>query len=257
MYDIPPPLPFTTIPGDVRATLAATGSVFADLGDGEFGARGVGFARGPHRYFIKFAIDERGAATQRRAMAVHSKVQHPTLIPLIQCLDGDSGPVLVFPWVDAAPLRRSLRMAETPLPEVLRAMGDIVDVHRAIEAAGFVSIDFYDGNMLYGDRIWLIDVDEYRPQPFVLDGQRTLGSTRFMAPEEFQQGARLDSRTMVFQLGRALAVLLDPPSGERLDRCAALAPVIHKATASAPESRYQSVAQMAEDLGEALRRANL
>jgi len=252
VYEIPPLLSLEAIPGDVRAYLAGIGAVFADLGDGEFGCRGLGFRCCAHRYFIKFAVTDRGLATQQRAMAVHARVQHPTLIPLIQVLDGDLGPILVYPWVDAAPLRRSMQMAAAPLPEVLRAIGDIVDVHRAIEAAGFVSIDLYDGNLLYNDQIWLIDVDEYQPQPFVLDGPRTLGSTRFMAPEEFQQGASLDSRTMVFQLARAIAILLDPPSGEVLDRCPSLSSIIAKATSADPAHRYQTVAAMAAVLGEAL-----
>ena len=37
------------------------------------------------------------------------------------------------------------------------------------------------------------------------------GSTRFMAPEEFELGARIDERTTVFNLGRAAFVFL----GER------------------------------------------
>ncbi len=256
MFERPPPLPFKAIPGDVRGYLAEAGSVFADLGDGEFGCRGLGYACGVHRYFIKFAVDDRGLASQRRALAVHSRVQHPTLIPLIQGLDGDLGPILVFPWVDAAPLRGSRRMAAAPLSEVLRAISDLIDAHKAIEAAGFVSIDLYDGNLLYSDRIWLIDVDEYRPQPFILDGPRTLGSTRFMAPEEFRRGSSLDSRTMVFQLGRAMGVLLDPPSGEVSDRCPALTPVIARATAPDPAGRYQTVADFAEDLEAALQRVD-
>ncbi|OYU68980.1 MAG: hypothetical protein CFE28_02625 [Alphaproteobacteria bacterium PA2] len=180
-------------------------------------------------------------------------MRHPTLVPLIQTIHGDQGPVLVFPWVDAAPLRQSQRMRSTPLEDVLHASKDVIDVHRAIEAAGFVSIDLYDGNLLYNDRIHLIDVDEYRPSPFILDAPRTLGSTRFMAPEEFLRGARLDSRTMVFQLGRTLAVLLDPPAGNSLDRCPALGPIIGRATAHDPEARYQTVAELADRLKECLR----
>jgi serine/threonine-protein kinase len=84
---------------------------------------------------------------------------------------------------------------------VLGAIEEVIELHAAIDEAGFVSIDLYDGNMLYDDRIHMIDVDEYRPSPHVLDADRTLGSTRFMAPEESRRGATLDSRTTVFQLG--------------------------------------------------------
>ncbi|MCA6309210.1 hypothetical protein [Phenylobacterium sp.] len=257
MHEIPPLLPFDSIPGDIRDRLTAEGEVFVDLGDGEFGCRGAGFEYGGSRYFVKFAVSGLGMASQSRAIAVHSRVQHPTLVPLIQIMSGDQGPILVFPWVDAAPLRQSQRMRRVPLSDVLRAICDVIDVHAAIEAAGFVSIDLYDGNLLYNDRVHLIDVDEYQPVPFRLDAPRTLGSTRFMAPEEYHQGAWLDSRTMVFQLGRAMAVLLDPPSGDNLDRCPALGPVIGQATASDPEARYPTVVELAAGLGDALAQASL
>gem|GEM_PF-5735888 len=231
--------------------------MFIDLGDGEFGCRGVGFDYGGSRYFVKFAVSELGLASQSRSIVVHSRVQHPTLVPLIQMLGGDQGPILVFPWVEATTLRQSQRMRREPLRDVLRAICDVIDVHVAIEAAGFVSIDLYDGNLLYNDRVHLIDVDEYQPAPFRLDAPRTFGSTRFRAPEEYHQGAWLDSRTMVFQLGRAMAVLLDPPSGDNLDRCPALGPVIGHATASDPEARYQTVVELAVGLGDALAQAGL
>lgn len=255
--DRPPPLPFDAIRGDVRSFLTAEGKVFADLGDGEFGCRAAGFERDGSRYFVKFAVHEMGVASQRRAITVHEQVQHPALIPLIQVLEGDRGPILVFPWCDASPLRQSQRMRQAPLSDVIRAIRDVIDVHRVIDEAGFVSIDLYDGNLLYRDRVFLIDVDEYRPAPFRLDTPRTLGSTRFMAPEEFHQGAWLDSRTMVFQLGRAMAVLLDPPRGEYPDRCPALGPVIRQATAPDPEARYPTVADLTAGLDAALARAGL
>ncbi|MFM7121237.1 MAG: hypothetical protein ACKOZX_13505, partial [Gammaproteobacteria bacterium] len=89
MSDLPPPLPFGSIPGDVRGLLASEGQVFADLGDGDFGVRAAGFERDGSRYFVKFAVHEKGVASQSRAIAVHARVQHPVLIPLIQVLEGD------------------------------------------------------------------------------------------------------------------------------------------------------------------------
>ena len=37
---------------------------------------------------------------------------------------------------------------------------------------------------------------------------RMFGSDRFMAPEEFERGVRIDERTTVFTLGRAISVFL-------------------------------------------------
>ena len=256
--DVPealPKLPYRAMLGDVRGCLANIGRIFGYYGDGESGCRGIGFQAGPDRYFIKHVVNDRGQASQLRAIEVHARVQHPTLVPLIQTFEGDMGPILAYPWVDGQPLRHSLQMTTQPLSVVLRAIHDVVDLHKAIDAAGFVSIDLYDGNLLFGEKIWLIDVDEYRLQPYVLNEPRTLGSTRFMAPEEFVQGSILDSRTMVYQLGRAMAVLLDPPSGQTADRCPELSSIIGKATQADPGYRYQKVEDLAADLELALARA--
>ena len=127
------------------------------------------------------------------------------------------------------------------LSETLGAITAVIEAHVAIEAAGFVSIDLYDGNLLYSDRIHLIDIDEYRPAPYRRSDQRFLGSKRFMAPEEHQPGALLDSRTMVFQLGRTAAVLLDPPLGQDLRRATFMISVIDRATQVDPADRFQTV----------------
>src|SRR5438067_2020576 len=48
----------------------------------------------------------------------------------------------------------------------------------------------------------VVDIDGYRRGPSVNDMGRMFGSTRYMAPEEFELGAVLDQRTTVFTLGR-------------------------------------------------------
>ncbi|MFI6782594.1 hypothetical protein [Micromonospora sp. NPDC050276] len=63
--------------------------------------------------------------------------------------------------------------------------------------------------------MWLIDLDEYRPGPFVLDADRLPGSRRYMAPEEFVRGTVIDQRTTVYTLGRTIWHLLDSPHGWR------------------------------------------
>lgn len=86
-----------------------------------------------------------------------------------------------------------------------------------IAAAGWVPVDLYDGCFLYDfatSTMRLIDLDEYRPGPFVLDSDRLSGSRRYMAPEEYVRGALIDQRTGVHALGRTLHELLDsPPAG--------------------------------------------
>src|SRR5437867_1655993 len=117
--------------------------------------------------------------------------------------------------------------------------------------AGLVAADFYDGALIYdfeNRQVHLCDLDSYRPGPYTLDRQRQYGSTRFMAPEEFQRGATIDERTTVFTLGRTAFVLFGPsPRGETelegwkvTERLRAVAV---RATMPERSDRYASVAE--------------
>ena len=88
-----------------------------------------------------------------------------------------------------------------PAAEIIDALNVIFDVHILIEKRGFIVEDFYDGGIIYDfeeKRIHLFDFDFYHPGPFINDRGRLYGSRRFMAPEEFQKGARIDEGTNVF-----------------------------------------------------------
>ena len=74
----------------------------------------------------------------------------------------------------------------------------MLDSHVAVANAGFVAVDFYDGSIIYdfeNQQVHLCDLDSYRRGPYRLDRDRQYGSTRFMAPEEFERGATVDERT--------------------------------------------------------------
>jgi serine/threonine-protein kinase len=115
----------------------------------------------------------------------------------------------------------------------------------AVEAAGQVAVDFYDGSLLYdftGRTVHLVDLDEYRPGPFTVESERLPGSRRFMAPEEFRRGAVIDARTTVYTLGRAVRLLLDAGDEERAWRgTPAQLDVVRRATREVPAQRFGSV----------------
>jgi hypothetical protein len=73
------------------------------------------------------------------------------------------------------------------------------------------------------------------------------GSSRFMAPEEFELGATIDERTTVFTLGRTISNFL----GDGTLAAASFrgTPVQHAAMAracrEAPADRFQAVAELA------------
>lgn len=74
-----------------------------------------------------------------------------------------------------------------------------------------MAVDFYDGAMIYDfatQALRLIDLDHHRDQPFTNEMGRMFGSTRFMAPEEFELGAIIDEVMNVFTMGRVISVFL-------------------------------------------------
>ena len=70
------------------------------------------------------------------------------------------------------------------------------------------------------------------------------GSSRFMAPEEFERGACIDERTNVFTMGRTAAMLLSDGTLERrpFRGSDALYEVVHHACHDDPRERYDSMA---------------
>lgn len=137
-----------------------------------------------------------------------------------------------------------VRFQTQPLDVVLGAAASILDAHLAVAAAGFVAVDLYDGTLLWDEAtetMRLIDLDEYRPGPFAVSGERLPGSLHYMAPEELRQGGLTDERTTVFGLGRALHHLLAGP--DRWRGSVHQRDVIAGATRTDPDLRFASVAE--------------
>jgi serine/threonine-protein kinase len=193
---------------------------FAVFDRQDSGCVSFGVARGGERVFVKAATTERARRSLRRAIAFHRAVRHPTIVSPLDVVDDGDRTELTYPWRDGVVLNHATvagsdrsglaAFHRLPLGEALAALDAILDAHEVVAAAGFVAIDLYDGCFLYdfdAKRMHLIDLDEYRPGPFVLDEDRLPGSTRYMAPEELTRGATIDERTTVFHLGRTIPEL--------------------------------------------------
>ncbi len=196
--------------------LASIGEVFhsdegQDSGASTFGVQWKGW-----RYFVKHAPTE-AAAGLERARILRSQVHHSALPRILHSFATPTGRAQVYEWVDGDNVYdHRARFYALPVRERIRVLTVIYDVHQMIADAGFVMVDFYDGCLLYDfDRrlTTLVDLDEYRPDPFRVEGDRLPGSTRFMAPEEFEPGALIDHITNVYTLGRTALVLLGDGTG--------------------------------------------
>src|SRR6202044_3158479 len=142
---------------------------------------------------------------QRLALSVAD----PALPALHRVTQSACGPMLVYDWapgelIGTPAARRAdpdcalQRFRRLPPHQLTAAIDTILDVHVKLCAAGWIACDFYDGSVMYdfaAHQTGLIDLDSYRQSAFVNDMGRMFGSTRFMAPEEFERGARIDERT--------------------------------------------------------------
>ncbi|MEU1677341.1 serine/threonine protein kinase [Streptomyces roseifaciens] len=219
---------------------------------------------GGERWFVKEGTTDGARLSLRRAWAFHRAVQHPVIVPQVHRIAVRSNWAVVMPWHEGevlyhptaggtadrtAPGSAMARFRALPLPLATRAWERVLSAHLAVEAAGYVAVDFYDGALLYdftGGIMRLVDLDEYRPGPFVLEEDRLPGSRRFMAPEEYERGATIDVRTTVFTLGRAARLLLDAGDDEGAWRGSpARLRVLHRATLADPGQRFASVRRFA------------
>lgn len=103
------------------------------------------------------------------------------------------------------------RFQRLPADAIVAALSSVIDLHVALDAAGWTSGDLYDGCLMYdfeNGSIKVIDFEFYQRGSYTNDVGRLPGSTRFMAPEEFTRGATVDARTTVFTLARMIQILL-------------------------------------------------
>ncbi|MFI6489206.1 serine/threonine protein kinase [Streptomyces sp. NPDC050564] len=256
----PHPLLSAESVGVLETYLEEVGTVFRAFRDQDSGCVSFGVAVDDKPWFVKGATTPSATASLRRAVEVHDAVRHGAVVPLRHHFRVRGGLALVYPWVEGEVLyhptasRRGGRSAlvspmarfrALPVSEILRALDEILDAHLAVEQAGLVAVDLYDGCFLYdfeARRMVLCDLDEYRPGPFVLEADRLPGSRRFMAPEEFVKGSTIDIRTTVYVLGRVLRLLLDAGDEEQEWRGSpSQLAVIEHATAADPADRFTSV----------------
>jgi len=249
--------------------LAGIGDVFAVFGarTQDSGNISYGIRIGDDRYFVKTAGDPDDpkpylghparVALLRNAALIGSRIVHPNLPALRQVIESPTGPLLVYAWVDgdllhdrAGPESAAARFTGLPVNAICAVLDRVYELHEVLAADGWVAVDFYDGCLIYdfaADRVSVIDLDTYHRGPFTNEMGRMFGSSRFMAPEEFELGARIDQRTTVFTMGRTALVYL---SGGALDRAAfrgpgALFDVVARACDPAPDKRFDLIADFA------------
>lgn len=232
------------------------GEVFTTFDTQDSGNVSYGVRVGDRRYFVKTAgrVDDPDHAARverlRNAAAIARSCPHRAIPVLDHVIESPSGPLLVYDWFDGEllgvpsvrrddPTSSFARFRALPAPTIAAALTTVYDLHVQLARAGWVAVDFYDGCLMYdfaSQELRVIDLDMYSRGPFTNTMGRMFGSTRFMAPEEFEMGARIDERTTVFNLARAAFVFLGE-YGAAHQRAAAT-----RACSPDPAARFTTVA---------------
>ena len=236
--------------------LEAIGTVFALFGapTQDSGNVSYGVQVGGERFFVKttdpeaevFGDHATRVAFLYNAARLRQSCDHPTLPALHRIVETAHGPALVYDWVDgeclyggrADPQSAHQRFCRLPGDAILAVLDAIYDLHVWLVLSGWIAVDFYDGCLMYDferQAAHVVDLDMYHLGAFTNEMGRMFGSTRFMAPEEFERGALIDERTTVFTMGRAAIAFLGHDIG------GAMGEVIHRACRQEREARYRSM----------------
>lgn len=230
------------------------------------------------RYFVKTAgltndhgshipapyLDHSGrVGLLRNAIKLAASCEHEALPRLLNVIESPTGPALVYEAAPGElvgvpleqredPTSAYRRFAHLPADELLGLFDVLLDLHLDLAAAGWVACDLYDGCLIVNfveSSLRVVDLDTYRRGPSVNDMGRMFGSTRFMAPEEFEMGAVIDQRTTTFTLGRLIWHFGTRLTEQEQHFCGprGLARTVQRACQPQPADRHASVAEFVSD----------
>ena len=197
----------------------------------------------------------------RNAIDLARSCDHHALPALLNVIESPSGPALIYEAATGDlvgvrseerrnPTSPYQRFAHLPAHVLLGLFDTLVDLHVALAAAGWVAGDLYDGCLIVdfqAPALRVIDLDSYRRGATTNEMGRMFGSTRFMAPEEFELGAELDERTTVFTLGRIIWHFATRLTEKRAKFCGpdGAAEAVERACQPSPADRPASVTDFA------------
>ena len=255
-----------------KTYLSGIGDIFAvfDEHSQDSGNISYGVQVADQRFFVKtagipddprpFASFNERVAMLRNAARLRRSCDHASLPRLHNVIESPHGPLLVYDWVDGKllhadretrndPQSTFQRFRRLPAAEILDALDVVYDLHEGLARKRWIAVDFYDGCLIYDfsrSRLHVIDLDLYQQGPFENVMGRMFGSSRFMAPEEFEMGALIDERTSVFTLGRTAFNLLSDGTLARspFRGSDAQFKVVSRACCPSRRDRFASVSEM-------------
>lgn len=238
------------------------GKVFQVYDDQDSGNICFGIENKGRKIFVKFAGAQTAAysgdvfgAIQRlkATVPIYQTIKQKSLIKYITSEEIGEGFAMIFEWADGECMGRMYEKSheiimKLPLDEKLPIYESAIDFLIDIVTMGYVAIDFYDGSIMYDlsrKEVTICDIDFFRKSPTVNDMGRMWGSSRFMSPEEYKYGEKIDEISNVFTIGKmGFSILTDSDlSFENFPLSQESFQVLEKATHPDRCERYASIAE--------------
>jgi len=234
---------------------------------------------------VSLAVDPRFRDRFDREARVLSGLDHPHICPVYDVGEHGATSFIVMPLLDGESLAARLERGALPLPDALTIAAQVADALAGAHHAGIVHRDLKPANvMLTKSGAKLLDFGLAKGSVDIVTGPSgsaatvqnltaqgsLLGTLQYMSPEQLE-GREADERTDVFALGAVLyemvtgrkaftasshasliAAILehDPPPVSQVQPVApaALDRIVGKCLAKNPDARWQSAADLADEL---------
>lgn len=223
---------------------------------------------------IKVLPPETGADPEfterfRREAATLARLDHPNIVKLFDYGQREGFAYFVMEFVDGVDLSQRIAKGPVPLNETFTIVSQLCDALQHSHERGVVHRDIKPGNILIAPdgRVKVADFGLARlVHPDAADHRltrthATLGTPRYMAPEQMTPAGEIDHRADIYAVGVVLYEMLtgaipagsfDPPS----EKVASLNPrideVVLRALSAEPERRHATAAEVKNSFREAI-----
>ena len=187
-----------------------------------------------------------GAERFLREIETSANLRHPHILPLFDSGDADGSLFFVMPFVEGESLRTRLdRDRQLSLDEALRITDEVADALHYAHSRGIVHRDIKPENILLeGGHAAIADFGIARAlrvaeNPALTQTGASLGTPRYMSPEQITGDKEVDGRTDLYSLACTLFEMLagQPPfPGPTFERMV----YQHMAEAPPPVTRFRS-----------------